>query len=637
VKILIHSNSATSKTGYGVQVALLVDRMVADGHDVAISATYGHPAGNGIGVYTTPSGARVNVYPSWFAVSGEDILWAHARNHFGNEEGWIICLIDIWSMSGQSANEFNVIAWAPVDHDPVPPIVTSFFKRAPTVLPLAMSRHGQSEFIKSGLDANYIPLAVDTSVYKPTFEATIEGRTVTGRQFLDLPDGAFVVGMVGMSKDPNDRKNFVAALEAFAKFHKTHPNAIFHIHTDRNGVASGLDLPEIAAQCGIPATAMSYTNQYAYAIGWPPHLMALMYTAFDVLLAPSAGEGFCVPLIEAQACGVPVIASDFTAQPELVGAGWTVTGDRWWDGASHSWYRRPFVSSIVDALESAYAADLVAMQPKAVEFAKSYDADHVYDTFWKPYIANVMDTRPPAVKPLMDDVAVLVPAMKRPGNVARLVESFNKSNDGTAHLYYVCDADDAEQIAAVEAAGVDWIEAKRGTSFAAKINEGYEQTGESWLFVTGDDVEFTPGWLSAARVLSDRFDVIGTNDSEAGRVRNPKVANGSHSDHFFVRRSYVDDEGSSLEGPGTVLAEAYYHFYGDVETIQLAKALNKFSPCLESVVIHHHPGYDGREDLREADPVYMKAVEFSEIDALSFRKRAGLIEGRKTVRKDIWA
>jgi hypothetical protein len=73
VKILIHSNSATSKTGYGVQVALLVDRMVADGHDVAISATYGHPAGNGIGVYTTPSGARVNVYPSWFAVSGEDI------------------------------------------------------------------------------------------------------------------------------------------------------------------------------------------------------------------------------------------------------------------------------------------------------------------------------------------------------------------------------------------------------------------------------------------------------------------------------------------------------------------------------------------------------------------------------------
>jgi glycosyltransferase involved in cell wall biosynthesis len=637
MKFLIHSNSATSKTGYGVQVALLVNRLADDGHDVAISATYGHPAGNGIGSYVTPSGKHITVYPSWMAVSGEDILWAHARNHFGTEEGWIICLIDIWSMSGQSANEFNVVAWAPVDHDPVPPIVTAFFRRAPTVLPLAMSRHGQGEFIRSGVDANYIPLAVDTKAFKPTFETTLEGRTVTGRQFLDLPEGAFVVGMVGMSKDPNDRKNFVAALEGFARFHKDHPNAIMHIHTDRNGLASGLDLPEIAEQCGIPATAMSYTNQYAYVIGWPPHLMALMYTAFDVLLAPSAGEGFCVPLIEAQACGVPVIASDFTAQPELVGAGWTVTGDRWWDAASKSWYRRPFASSIAEALEKAYTADLVTLQDEAVKFAKGYDADYVYDTYWKPYIANVLDTRPPAEKPKMTDVAVLVPAMKRPENVKRLVESFNATNDGTASVYYLCDEDDTEQIAAVEAADATWLPANRGTSFASKINAGYEQTNESWLLITGDDVEFYPGWIEAARELSDRYDVIGTNDSEPGRTRNPKVANGSHSDHFFVRRAYVDDEGSSLEGPGTVMAESYFHWYGDVELIQLAKALNKFTPCLESRVIHHHPGYDGREDLRQADPVYMKAVEWSEIDALSFRKRASLIEQRKTVRKDIWA
>jgi hypothetical protein len=55
------------------------------------------------------------------------------------------------------------------------------------------------------------------------------------------------------------------------------------------------------------------------------------------------------------------------------------------------------------------------------------------------------------------------------------------------------------------------------------------------------------------------------------------------------------------------------------------------------VVIHHHPGFDGREDLREADPVYMHAVEFSEMDAISFKRRAGLIEQRKTVGKDIWS
>jgi len=634
--ILIHSNSAASFTGYGVQVALLAARLADDGHDVAISATYGHPAGNGMGSWTTPSGKRIKVYPSWMLVSGEDVMYAHARQHFGANEGWIICLLDVWSLKGDQVNEFNLIAWAPVDHDPVPPIVTDFFERAPSALPLAMSLHGQGEYLRAGIDADYIPLAVDTGVYKPTFEATIEGQTVTGRQFLQLPDGAFVVGVTGMNKDMNDRKNFAVVLQAFAEFHRNHPNAILNIHTDRRGTASGLDLVEMAQACGIPETALSWTNQYAYIIGFPPILMALMYTAFDVFVSLGS-EGFGVPVIEAQACGVPVVVSDFTSHPELVGAGWKVDGDRTWDGPSKSWYIRPHVGKVVEALEEAYTADLVDLQDRARQFAKQYDADYVYETFWRPYLARVTDTRPPADKLLMDDVAVLVPCMKRPGNVARLVGSFNATNDGTASLYYVCDVDDVEQIEAVEAAGAKWIPANGGTSFAAKINEGYLQTGESWLFVTGDDVEFTDGWIEAARMLSDRYDVIGTNDSEPGRVRNPKVAAGIHADHFFVRRSYVDDEGSSLEGPGVVLAEAYYHFYGDVELIQLAKALGKFTPCLDSRVIHHHPGYDGREDLREADPVYMHAVEFSEMDAIAFRRRAPLIEQRKTVARDIWA
>ena len=59
-KILIDSNSATTFTGYGVQVALLAARLADDGYDVAISATYGHPAGNGMGSWTTPSGSSAS-------------------------------------------------------------------------------------------------------------------------------------------------------------------------------------------------------------------------------------------------------------------------------------------------------------------------------------------------------------------------------------------------------------------------------------------------------------------------------------------------------------------------------------------------------------------------------------------------
>lgn len=639
MKILIHSNGPDVKTGYGVQVAMLADRLVEDGHIVAVSSTYGHLSSQGIGKWVTPHGKTIAVFPSRFDAAGNDVLIAHCKHFFGDDEGLLIPLLDMWSLSQSTVGELanmNVAAWAPVDHDPVPDMVLEFFRWS-DARPVAMTRFGEAEFRNAELAPAYIPLAVDTKVYKPTFAAEIDGNLVNAREFLDVPATAFVVGMVGMNKDPNDRKGFGEAFQAFKVFQETHPDAILHVHSERNSHAGGIDLVELGLACGIPNHALRFTNQYAYMIGLSPQRMALVYTAFDVLLAPSVGEGFCVPLVEAQACGVPVIASDFTAQPELVGAGWLVGGQRWWDNASRSWYQRPAMDEIVAALEAAYDADLEKMQADAVEFAQAYDIDRVYDKYWRPFLLST-DPLPPATRPPMGKVAVIVPALNRPANVPRLVDSFNASNDGTATLFYVCDKDDTAQIAAVESAGAKWLPATRGTSYAGKVNAAHEQLDDSfdWLFPCGDDVEFTPGWLDKPREFSTRFDVIGTNDSEPGRIRNPKVAAGKHADHFFIRREYVNDTGSSLEGPGVAFAEAYYHFFGDVEVIQLAKARGVWTPCLESVVVHHHPGYDGDEAAREADPTYMKAVEFSEMDKIAFGRRAGLIEQQKVVKKDIW-
>ena len=47
--------------------------------------------------------------------------------------------------------------------------------------------------------------------------------------------------------------------------------------------------------------------------------MPLVYSASDLLVYPSAYEGFGMPVLEAMACGTPVIALNNTAFPEFAG------------------------------------------------------------------------------------------------------------------------------------------------------------------------------------------------------------------------------------------------------------------------------------------------------------------------------
>ncbi len=619
MRYLIHGNGPHVSTGYGVQVAQLVERLKVVGHDPAVSCTYGQEGALG-------SWRGITLYPRGYETNSNDIIHGHALHHFGGDDdgGWIITVLDVWALPNPLLADFNVAAWCPVDHFPAPPSVIEFFKRNGAT-PIAMSRFGEKLLFEAGLDPVYIPLSVDTKVMRPTPSFTNGGKTMTGREYLDIPDDAFVVGMVAMNKGwARDRKGFNEAFRAFGRFHQSHPEAVLYLHSETFGAAEGIKLDELLVHAGVPESAVRWVDQYAYRLGVPAGIMAATYTAMDVLLAPSHGEGFCVPLIEAQACGTPVIATNFSAQPELVGAGWLVDGQAEWDPAQHASYMCPSIDDIVAKLEQAYAADRAAMASKAIAFAAGYDTDAVFEQYWLPFLASLEPAPPADPKPAMERVAVIVPAM-RPENMVRLRESFDATNDGTARLVVVVDKDSpiTDPFLRLDTSG---------TTFAEKVNAGFASTDHDWVLLVGDDVEFKPGWVEAARKCSDRFDVIGTNDTDNG-VRNPDVAAGRHSDHTLFRRSYVDELGACLDGPGVLAPTVYGHWYVDKEMIELAKARGVFTPCLESVVVHHHPGFEGREDLRQADPVYMRAVEASKADERTFRSRLPLVQMQRVSAK----
>jgi glycosyltransferase involved in cell wall biosynthesis len=375
--LVVAGNSPWTGTGYGQQIAQLAPQLVADGYDVALAANYGL------------QGAKLEwdgipIYPPGFDVWGNDTIGPNSRTHFDGRRGWVITLFDVWVAKGPSWGEMNVASWVPVDHVPTPQKVVEFFTTT-GAQPIAMSQFGERQLAKSGLDPLYAPHGIDTDVFRP---GVLDINGTATRDVLGVPDDAHVTLMVAANKGVYPpRKSFPQALLAFSRFARNHDDAYLVLHTERFGMADGLQLDRLVKACGIPEDRVSFTDQYAYRIGLPQPVLAAIYNAADVLLAPSMGEGFGIPVVEAQSCGTPVIVSDFSAQPELVGSGWLVGGTPFWDEAQTSWLHYPDVNDIVYALEDSYGGGGDAANAR--QHALAYDHQVVFHRYWRPILAEL--------------------------------------------------------------------------------------------------------------------------------------------------------------------------------------------------------------------------------------------------------
>jgi glycosyltransferase involved in cell wall biosynthesis len=265
----------------------------------------------------------------------------------------------------------------PVDHDPSPPAVPAFFA-ATGAVPIAMSRFGEDRLRE--LDPLYVPHGVATQVFTPQDRG--ERRAAAG-----LPADAFIVGIVAVNKGAPSRKSLAEMIEAFAIFHARHDDALLYLHTELLGQLGGTHLPSLIEDVGLDERSVIVVDQYRYLYEpFAPEDMAGMYATLDVLMNASMGEGFGLTVLEAQACGVPAIVTDFTAMSEVCGAGWKVGYDRYWTDQS-SWQARPHLEELVESLEASYAqstAEREALSAQARAHALGYDADRVLDEYWTP-------------------------------------------------------------------------------------------------------------------------------------------------------------------------------------------------------------------------------------------------------------
>lgn len=382
--VSIASNSYNMPTGYGQQVKQLADRMVRSGLKVANLSNFGLEGARS--EIRTPYGPVAH-YPRGYKPFSDDVVpvW---HEHFTSQHpklpSAVLTLFDVW-VYNDLRFDGDVLAWVPLDHLTLPPAVQKFLMRG-NVSPITMSPHGQRQLEAVGIDSTYIPHGVDMKVMKPT--ESVFG--VPTREYLSVPEDAFLVSMVAANKANGlvHRKAVAENLLAFSLFRQDHPDAYLYLHMEPSNAFGGFNVGALLKRVGLTDEFVRVLNTDVNRVGYPAEALAGFYTASDVLLAANYGEGFGVPVVEAQACGTRVITSSWCATEDLAGEdSWLVAGQEFWDEPQQAWFKIPNVSSIVGALRLAYDADR-GVSDLSVRFARQFDADRVWSDLWVPYLSE---------------------------------------------------------------------------------------------------------------------------------------------------------------------------------------------------------------------------------------------------------
>ena len=295
MRILWVSNSVNCPSSYGVQSRQILHLLQRQGHQVALLAFPG-VKGSPVeleGILTFPEG---NV------PYAQDKVALRARQFNADV---VVSFVDPWVLRPDLYPGVRHICYFPVDTDALRPGDKPVLSAAWDTI--CLSKDGQEKAQRAGINAGFVPIGVDCDVYRPLDKDEC-------REKFGLPLDALVFGMVAANTDEwPTRKHWHETFAGFAQFVKLHPDAILYCHADP--VIGRVDLTAVVKSLGI-AENVFFTHPEQSSDGFAPEQMAVLYNCFDALVMLSKGEGYGIPLLEAQSCGIPVITGDWTGMGE---------------------------------------------------------------------------------------------------------------------------------------------------------------------------------------------------------------------------------------------------------------------------------------------------------------------------------
>jgi len=184
----------------------------------------------------------------------------------------------------------------PIENEPLTPAwaarLSSIDER------LIISKFGHKEAEKAGLKTTYLPIGIDAESWKPPTKqerAKLRGAMGVGE------DDFFILTVA----DNQERKNLDAAMRIISAVSKDYE--IFWALVSRVDFKAGWLLHDLATHYGINEIFMPFER------GLPFNRLWTLYAAADAFLLTSKAEGLGMPILEAMACGVPVIATKVSA------------------------------------------------------------------------------------------------------------------------------------------------------------------------------------------------------------------------------------------------------------------------------------------------------------------------------------
>lgn len=164
---------------------------------------------------------------------------------------------------------------------------------------VACTEFGAEEFRRAGYEG---PVSVAELAYDPTFFEPLDRSLARQAVMPAVPEDGFLVGFVGRNQQ---RKRIDLLLAYFAEWihERKIEDAYLYIQAAPVGTSIGsCDIRSLVQYHGLQGRVLTHE-----AAGATEQQMAAVYSAMDVYLTTTIGEGWALPVTEAMACGVPCI------------------------------------------------------------------------------------------------------------------------------------------------------------------------------------------------------------------------------------------------------------------------------------------------------------------------------------------